>query len=342
MLLFIGQVFLFPTRVVAAQRREVILWWQVSSSPNQTTEDVANWALARDFTSVAIYPNLTLNDVSYLKNRGLKTYLILVAKSTGPASNWTLYWTNIKNHVVSQGFDGVIIDNTQNVWNVAHTLGIDDLAYYQDFVSNATICSDVIGQDNVIIEMAIYGDFVNYNEMKQVDCSITFSYYYPPEPDMQYLGVYTNMSASAWDIKSHYDKWGLKSYYAYEGWLWLEGDYSTAKLSNSSLIKTYNAIEDFSRSYKANQLFIYSFLRLYHNARMEPFIKKIADAWLNDDYLSLNTSAPTNTPISPIFILAAIIIVIMSALVIVRQAFHSKHLRSQKRRKGQQKARKKF
>jgi hypothetical protein len=236
----------------------------------------------------------------------------------------------------------VIIDNTQDVWNVAHALGIDDLAYYQAFISNATICSNVMGQDNVIIEMALYGDYADYNKMRQVNCSVTFSYYYPPEQDIQYFGVYTNMSASAWDIKNHYDKWGLKKYYAYEGWLWLEGDYSTEKLSNSSLIKTYNAIEDFSKRYKVDQLFIYSFLRLYQNARMEPFTKRIADAWLDDNYLSPNTSAPTNTPISPILIFAAVIIVCASALLIARRTFLSKRARSQRRRKGQQKARERY
>jgi hypothetical protein len=318
-------MFIIPTEIfllltaTALPRREVILWWQVADNPNQTTQDVANWALGRDFTSIAIYPSLPPSNITYLKSRGLKTYLISVAKSTGPATNWTQYWTNMTNDVTSQGYDGVIIDNTQNVWFVARSLGIDDLTYYQNFVSNATLCSNIVGQDNVIIEMN-YGDSADYNGMKHVNCSVTFSYYYPPDP-------------TTWDIKGHYDNWGLNSYHAYEGWLWLEGDYSTAKLSNDSLIETYNAIEDFSKSYRVNHLFLYSFYRLYQNSRMEPFTKRIADAWLNSNYLELNSSVPTSPLLNPALIFVAIAIII-SAFAIARRTYNSQHKRSRRRRKA--------
>jgi len=240
--------------------RETFLWYH-HELVDMSLEEVVSFAKARSITCLAIYPSYNFDDsnVTYIQNNDLKAFAIYVtagASYNRSDYNFTEPLTNIKNE--TSNYDGVILDDTQNLWLYAHQQGINDLNNYQAFMDNVTdILIPEFGSDNLIVEMAIYSNHVNYTKMTQVNASlITFSYYYPPDPIIRYFDSinYHNTSASAWNIKAWYDSYGLNEYHAYEGWFWFHGMYATDRLSTTTIISTYTGISTLIANYNVKHL----------------------------------------------------------------------------------------
>jgi hypothetical protein len=189
--------------------------------------------------------------------------------------------------------DGWVFDDTQNVWWEAQLGGFDPVPYYQNMLGNASIFSSVYGKGNLTIEMALGADSPDYDLMHTMNCSdATFSYYYPPNPTIRYYsGMYYhfNLTADAWNITDAYNRYGLQSYYAYQGWLWLEGEWATATLTNESYVNTYNAVVDLATIYKVNDLWVYNFKNLYNNSLFETYLNPTSLAWRNNQKLDVAT-----------------------------------------------------
>jgi len=272
------------------QRREMILWYQPELSPLVEMHDVGVWAANHGFTtiaiSIALYSPFTLEQVLDFQQLGLKVWHIDIAWNGLYIYNWTQYWLDAVSYCQGRKLDGWVLDDTQNVWYEAQLAGIDPLTYYQDMLNNATIFSSVYGKENVTIEMTLGCDSVDFDLMRTANCTeATFSYYYPPNP----THAFANMEANAWNITASYKKYGLQNSYAYQGWLWLEGEWATATLTNESYVNTYNAVVDLATIYKVNDLWVYNFKNLYNNSLFEPYLNPTSLAWRNNQKLDVAT-----------------------------------------------------
>jgi len=271
------------------QRREMILWYQPELSPLVEMHDVGVWAANHGFTTIAIYTGpygINSSQVSDLHSLGLKVWNINIAWHGLTVYNWTQYWLDAVSYCQTTGLDGWVFDDTQNVWWEAQLGGFDPFPYYQNMLDNASIFSSVYGKENVTIEMALGSDSVDFDLMKTANCTeATFSYYYPPDP----MHAFANMDASAWNITASYKKYGLQNYYAYQGWLWLEGEWATATLTNESYVNTYNAVVDLATIYEVNDLWVYNFKNLYNNSLFEPYLNPTSLAWRNNQKLDVAT-----------------------------------------------------
>lgn len=271
--------------------RRAFLWWQKDFEISVDDATLLSWAKSFGFTDLAVYGSLEVSDINYFKSGGLHVFNIAVAPQS--LTNYTQWTSDFAAYLSSVGYDGGVVDDTQNVWYMAQNNGLDDLVTYQQFMNNVTNnLVSVFGADNVIVEIAGWGDSTDYAEMTQVNATCTFSYYYPPIANLKYYSAYANTSLNAWDMVDYYNSRGLHSYYKYQGWLWFENPYNTAHLSTLSMINSFNGIIDLFDSYTGNDLMIYSFARIYQNDRIEPFLKEIitnfkADLKLTTDKLTL-------------------------------------------------------
>lgn len=282
--------------------RNTILWFYPSIDTWITIEDFCSWCLNHSITVVAVFPDITTENRTYLQNYGIDVYRIFItAGEWNPPpvdNNYTkhmqeiLYWAD--------GYDGIVLDDTHNLWNYAHQSGVDDLVNYQAFLDYVDLfLVPEFGADNTIVEMCIFGDHQDITKCKQLNVSCTFSYYYPPSDTISYSGLYFNTNASSWNIRNWYDTYGLDSYYAYEGWLWFNSNYSV-----SSLLNTYEGITELSAHYDVNNLQIWNFERVYINSTISDTVGNICQAFLEDR--SLEEGIPLNVLILTFFIITGI------------------------------------
>lgn len=296
--------FFYNIPIGEAQTRRVFMWWQTTIEPTFSASAVGPWAKNLGVTDFGIYYILSADDRAYMQTTlGLHLFQIYIIPTTTNLMNWTEWISGWVAEAVSLNSDGIIFDDTQMVWYQAHENGtVDDLYWYQQFMNNVTAYAvPEFGSDNVIVEMAAYGDSPDYDDdMPLINATdFIFSYYYEPDPEIKYLGgLYTNSSLSAWDIKGYYDVSGLNTYYKYQGWLWLEGSWSGNMLTTYSLMQTYNAIVTLADSYTVDDLMIYNVYQLYYNHkdRMAPFLKEIITAWKADNTLSTSKILLQNYP----------------------------------------------
>lgn len=270
--------------------RETILWWHPSGSPSLTVQMLATWAKTHNITSVASYPLIGDTNRTYLQSQGLKVYNIVIPSQDEPPADYNYTDIMVNYRDVSLAYDGIILDDTQNLWEGAHKGAYDDLTNMQSFLYYANqILTPAFSPNNIIAEMAIYGDAQNITEMTQLNSSIVFSYYYAPDPLIKYYrsGNYFNTSANAWEITDWYDAFGLNSYTKYDGWLWLNKDVypNINMLSTKTIYNTTNAVLNFADNYRVKNLHIYAIPDFYGNTRLEYDVGKAAGAFLYGETL---------------------------------------------------------
>jgi len=299
-------IFFLSPLSKADSQKETILWYHNTEEWHTVPiSELAQWCKNHSITAVAVYPSFNDTERTYLQNQGLKVYRIhCIYPDPPPENNNYTDWMNARLEE-DQDYDGVIFDDSQNLWGIALLNETDQLENYQAFIDAADdILVPHFGEDNVILEMCIFSDTVNYTEMRKVNCSFTFSYYYPPIPLIHYRGSenvtdpnnpffnytlpLTNMSTNAWQLKKHYDIWGLNQYYSYEGWFWFEKPYNSTTMPTEMYLRTYNAIIYMSKYYKVNHLHFWCFDRIWNNTRLKMLIKSCAEAFLDGKELDVN------------------------------------------------------
>jgi hypothetical protein len=296
-----------PPPPLSGHYRTII--WVLADDINTTAklETFCEWAKTNYFNAVNILNEISAENRTYLQNQGFFVYKNCFPMPSCLPNYYYLTEYNLtetmQNFVTAySGYDGIILDDSHNAWRYAHNITMfeNDYVYYQWLIDNATnILVPHFGSDNVSLIMYIGGDDCNFTKMPQINCTgLTFSYYYPSDPVFRYYGpastcgedwyygIFCNMSTNAWNIKEHYDQYGLNSYYRYEGWIWCPS--ADADMKAETLVQTFNGIQHLREHYSVNNLQVGFHWTLINNTKLTQIIRYINKAFLENAALDPN------------------------------------------------------